>query len=262
MSEQPLVNRPTIDDWDLARKQAELDRLEAAIQAREADLDAYDRQLATFHVRYMGRLAGPYAELSALELQIAARQAALKPGDGSKQRKAERLAAELEGRGPRSASRDGVPAAPPSDDLKALFRALTKKIHPDHAEDAEDGARRGAAMIRANAAYAAGDRATLAWLAARFGVDAPSEDAGVDAKLDRLAARIRQAAERLGSADAAYAAAEATDLARMMRRAALADAEGRDLLGKLAGEVEEHLADLRKKLRALERRVAKAEGRR
>jgi len=253
---EPLVARPTLDAWDLARKQAELDRLNEAIAAREADLDAYDRLLAAFRVRYGTRLAGPYAELEALEAQIAARKAALKPGDASQARKAERLQAELEGWGP-AASAEPPGRVAPADDLKALYRGLTKRIHPDHAADPEDAGRRQAAMIRANAAYAAGDRQTLLWLAARFGADEPEEATGVDAQLDRLAARIKQAGGRLAAAEAAYQAAQGTDLARLMRRAEAAEAEGRDLLGKLAAEAQAAVEDRRKRLRALDRRVEK-----
>jgi hypothetical protein len=257
---EPLVARPTIDDWDLARKQAELSRLDEAIAAREADLDAYDRLLAAFRLRSGTRLAGPYAELEALEAQIAARKAALKPGDASQQRKAARLQAELAGwggsAGPEPVSGSAARVAA-SDDLKALYRGLTKRIHPDLAADPEDAERRQAAMIRANAAYAAGDRQTLRWLAARFGADEPEEATGVDAQLDRLAARIKQAGERLAAAEAAYQEAQGTDLARLMRRAEAAEAEGRDLLGKLATEAQAAVADRRKRLRALDRRVEK-----
>ncbi len=249
-----IARRAAPHDQELARRQADLARIERELAASEAAWKAYADQLFAFQRRYLQAFGATFAELEELDAQIAERAAQVRPADNAKQRKAERARARLT---PFAGGGGEAPVAPkpsPTDELRAIFRALTKRIHPDLADDEAERQRREALMVEANAAYAAGDVAALAYLSAR------QEPAAAEDALDRLTRRIALAQAQLARAEARRAASEASDLARLMRRETKAKDDGRDLFRKLAGELEEELKHARKRLRALTRRAEKREG--
>lgn len=249
-----LARGATPHDQELARRQIDLARLERALAEHEAAWRAYAGELEAFRRRYLQAFGALFAELEELDAQIAERAAQVRPADNARRNKAERARARL---APRPAGDGEAPATPkptPTDELRALYRALTKRIHPDLADDDDERARRAALMVEANAAYATGDLAALAYLAARQEPVGPAE---ADDAPARLARRIALAEGQLARAEARRAAAEASDLARLMRRVAKAEEAGRDLFRKLAAELEEELKHARKRLRALTRRAEK-----
>lgn len=251
MSSEPLVPRQAAPDPDLARREADLARLDRAIAGREAAVRAHEVAVEAFRVRYLTAFGAAFAELDDLEARIALAAAAAKPDDNAKRNKAERLATRVALPGKELPS---PPKPAPTDELRAVFRALTKRIHPDLADDEADRARRAALMVEANAAYAAGDRGALEALASR---EAPGATPSPLARLER---EVREAEARLAKLDARLADAEGSELARLMRRTAKAAEDGRDLFRKFAGEIEDELKHARKRLRALERRAAKRGG--
>lgn len=253
-TEEPgaLAPRPTPEATDLARRRVDLARLERSLAEEEAAWAAYADALDAFQRRYLTAFGATLGELDALDAEIAERAAAVRPDDASKQRRAARARARL---APPQPGREAAtpPKPTPTDELRALFRALTKRIHPDLAADEDERQRREALMVQANAAYAAGDVAVLAHLAAH---QAP-EAAEAGHALEALARRIALTTALLGRAEARRQAAEATPLARLMRRVSTAEADGRDLFRKLAAELEDEVKQARKRLRALTRRAEK-----
>ena len=257
--DQELIKRGAPLDWELGRRRTELARVERRLAGRVQALADFKAELAEFRVRYATALARPYAELDELEARVAEAAAQLRPDDAGKRRKAERLRAIADehtavARPAPAPTQTGKPQAP--EGLRRLYRDLTKLIHPDLASDPTERERREALMIQANAAYAEGDEATLAYLMGQRELEA---QAGDDAErlLERLMRQIAQAEGRLEAPERELAEAEASDLAKLMRREAAAREEGRDLLGRFVAEVEEAQQQARKRLKALERRLAK-----
>lgn len=244
-----LLARATPDDIDLARRRTDLARAERALAEQTAAWAAYEHALAAFQRRYLTVLGPIITELEALEAAIAERAAQARPEDNAKRNKAERARARLE---PRDAAPAPAPKPAPTDELRTIFRALTKQIHPDLADDEAERRRREALMVKANAAYAAGDMQALAWLQAQQAPGPAAED-----PLAAIARRLALASEQLARGEARRQAAEDTPLARLMRRAAKAEADGRDLFRKLAAELEDEAQRARKRLRQLTRRAEK-----
>jgi hypothetical protein len=241
------------DARELARREADLRRLERALAEREAARAALEAELAAFQRRYFAAFGRLYAELDELDARIAEQAAAVRPDDASKQRRAERARARVEGRGARPAPREEAARPAPSDELRTLYRALSKRIHPDHAADEGERRAREVLMVKANLAYAAGDVEALQAMHARG--EAPAE--AVPDALAQVARRIAIAEAQLARADAERAHREASDLARLARRVAKAAEEGRDLFPKFRAELEDARRQAEKRLRALERRAAK-----
>ena len=124
--------------------------------------------------------------------------------------------------------------------LKQLYRQLARRFHPDLALDEADRAYRTDLMMAINAAYAAGDMATLQRLADEpdTAPRTPHSDEELAAALQR---EIDHCRRRLTEIAAELATLERHDSARLLRRAERAAAEGRDLLA-------EYAADLRRRI--------------
>lgn len=237
---------------DHRRLEAELARAARELADAEAALETYLAGLTAFERRYFGAFASAYAKLDALDVAIAEAQADLRPDDRAKRRKAERLRARLEGRVDETGLEpfeedDPDDPAPPDDELRTTYRAVAKLIHPDLASDEDERRHRAALMVRVNQAYAAGDMALLAHLAA--GAAPPDADS-----VERRLATTR---ERQAHAEGRLAAAQATGLARLMRRTAMAASEGLDLFRKLRAELDETTREAEKRLKTLQRRLGK-----
>jgi chromosome segregation ATPase len=256
-----LVKRATQLDWELGRKRAELSRLESELAERERALADYQDALDAFQRRFGHALANHYVELDELEAQIAERAAQLRPDDASKRRKAERLRAKVESRHQPAPHRPAEPAGKPqaSEAARKLYRDFTKLAHPDLETDPEAKACREAAMVQANAAYAAGDVETLRYMLGVWNLEAsgpePDDPESVLARIER---QIDQTAGRLDAPEKAREELEASDIGRLMRRAVLAERQGRDLLDRLLEEADEMKREARKRLKTLERRLGKA----
>jgi hypothetical protein len=245
--------------WELRRRRTELDRLERARTESEAGLAAYMEALAGFERRYPERLSPLYAELDALDVEIADKAARAKPGDAAKQRKAERVRAQRDAEYAPAPQAPVEPKARPDVDLKTSWRALSKLIHPDLAEDEADRRYREALMVQANAAYQAGDAGLIATLQEGWTLRHAPAPTGDEATLEHLMRQIELAEKRLAQAEDERRAIEETPLAKLLKRSEKAALDGVDLLGKLAAELDEHKRALQKRLKTLDRRVAKRE---
>jgi hypothetical protein len=240
-----LVKTSSPEDRERALREAELGRLERDMAEQEAALADLKARLAAFELRYWQAFAPAYTRLDELEATIAERASQLDPADNTKRRKAERLRARAEGLEPIAPPED---RAEPDDELKAAYRALSKRVHPDLAGDEDERRHREARMVEVNAAYRRGD---VAWLSQQLLGQAPGDTA------ERLAAPIAGVTRRQSEAKAALATLEATPLAKLMRHDARASEEGRDLFKRMLRELDEHEQALRKRLKQLDRRLGK-----
>lgn len=253
-----IVKRRTQLEWELDRRRAELARLEQELAEREEALSRFEAELEAFKARYYQALAAPLAEYYELEAQIAEKEAAVRPHDTARRNKAQRARARAEGADRPAPPSPVEPKARPQDALRQVYRTLTKLAHPDLAPDAEERKRRESVMIEANAAYAEGDFGTLTYLLGHWETQAAAPEADdLEAALERVMRQIAQVAERLEGPMRELEAAEKSEFAALMRRAASYEAEGRDLFEKLVGEVEAANREARKRITALERRLSK-----
>lgn len=128
-------------------------------------------------------------------------------------------------------------------DLKALYRTLARRFHPDLALDAADRERCTQLMMAINAAYAAGDLARLQQLAQEPDAADRIEHAQTDEQLAAALAReIERIQARLAEIKQELARLNRHRSAKMMREAARADAAGRDYFAGLAARMQKEIA--------------------
>jgi hypothetical protein len=124
-------------------------------------------------------------------------------------------------------------------DLKALFRELAKRIHPDFATDAHDATRRTRLMAQANDAYLREDAAVLQRMLNGFDpVTGHTSAEAVEAELARTTQLIQQVLHDIATADADLDAAAHSDSAVLQQRCIEAALKGRDLLAEMAARVQ------------------------
>jgi hypothetical protein len=128
-------------------------------------------------------------------------------------------------------------------DLKQLYRQLARRFHPDMAADEPDRARRTELMTAVNAAYAAGDIERLRQLAlepeAAPTLDAAQTEAELLAALQEALARCLT---RLEEIQAELRRLNRRKSARLLRQVEKAEADGRDWLTEMMGQLKEEIA--------------------
>jgi len=135
--------------------------------------------------------------------------------------------------------------------LRALFRQLAKRFHPDLSRDPKEKQRRQHIMSQVNQAYTACDLQALQTLAQR--PDVPSASApqtrqqeikSLRAELARLDEVIRKLESNIRELDNSHAM-------RLRLEVTLAHQEGRDLLSDIAAHLAERIQDIEAHLAAL-----------
>jgi hypothetical protein len=218
-----LFRQPRPEEAELFRRRAERTTLRAALATREAELDHLRAQLNSFEGRYIRQVGVLYIQLDEWEDRIAQlhNPTPLQPEIPEP----ETIAAEPD-------------PAPATLDLKALFREVAKRIHPDLARTAHDEQHRTHLMAQANAALLREDAALLARML--NGYD-PSTDSGDDttlaAQLERLTNQIAQSKQDILTIEAEIEALAHSEMAQLQARTTRAAAQGRDLLAELAARV-------------------------
>jgi hypothetical protein len=211
-------------DPRLGPLEAELAELGQRLSAVEAELLQARTRLEAF-TRIHDRLLGPwYAELDEIEAQIAelvAHDSSLagdvRDAEAARERARQSAAAAQEMADDPSEPPEVPP--PPADPVRALYRALAKRCHPDLAGDEAERRRRNDFMVRINDAYARGDVEALHRLAADWSHVETVTDLARIRPADRLAqlrAAIASARDRLSTARAELAAVTGSRLGRLL----------------------------------------------
>jgi hypothetical protein len=222
-------------------------QLEVQVIERERELDALKVELQKLQDRYLAEIGTLYRELADVEssilefeVRVGLREAP-DPGTSS----ATEAEADAEAVTDPSCSSN----APPSLELKKIFRDVARTIHPDLAMDEPARYRRHSLMAEANRAYAERDtdRLRLILHAWENDPDAVSDD-------DPMAG-----AKRLARLDGQLAAidAECADLRRsaiytLKIKIERTRAEGWDLFGEMRLQVSAELGRARARLRKLQ----------
>jgi hypothetical protein len=207
---------------DLRDRLAELEMEHATLQS----------ELDTFYAEYLARVGVIDVQVQELEAKLAA---------GTP----EGVTAERRFRETTTAMASiPVPAPPPTDDLKTLFRDAAKRMHPDLQQDLAGREHAEAFMKALNVAYGKGDAEAIGnlvrqWETSPYAVALPGRGPG-----PALGAGGEQAQARLAQTRAAHRG-------RRMERWLQAQMEGHDLLQELRWQAEEALAAARLRVAVL-----------
>jgi hypothetical protein len=222
-----IFRQPTPEEAELSRRRAELAALRQQLTAQEKALAALRATLHSFEGRYIRQVGVLYLQLDQWYTRIADLDSPLPLPDGVET--------------PLTQPVDPpIPAEPddlrPHLDLKALFREVAKRIHPDFATDDHDERHRTHLMAQANAAYLRDDAAGLQRLLNGHDPNGHST-ADTAAELARTLDLIRQSEQDLALIAAEIDALTHSEMADLQQRTLAAAAEGRDLLAELAARV-------------------------
>lgn len=141
-------------------------------------------------------------------------------------------------------------AGPDEADLKALYRALAKRFHPDLTADPAERARRQAVMAQINSAYGAQDWSALQALA-ELPDTAPEAPASRAAELAALHAEITRLDEVIAGLERELDEQAKSPAVQLKLEVSLARQRGHNLLGQIAAELEAEIARLEAELAAL-----------
>lgn len=250
MQERALVRRPSPGERALARARALLEVMRTRLTAREREMEELRAEYEAFERRYHARVGVHVAELERLEAEVAGATARLHddagpPVTAARARRGALVATPFEADRARAAARgDG--------DLRTLYRAVARRLHPDFAADERDRERRTRLMAEANRAYAEGDAACLQALLDDWDVapDTRTDD-GVAAAIARVERAIARVVERLRAVAAEAVTIRRSELWLLRAEAAELARQGRDFLAELADEQQAGIALARKQLAAL-----------
>jgi hypothetical protein len=230
-----IFRQPAPEEAELLFRRAELSALRATLAAREAELASLHNQLHSFEARYIRQVGVLYVQLDEWERRIAQLQVA-----SESMHETERLLREAN---LREALKNGLANAEPSGpepqislDLRALFREVAKRIHPDFAIDTHDERRRNHLMAQANDALQRRDADLLHRML--NGYD-PSTGHGEPAAiaLARTMTQITKVHADILAVDASSDDLRHSEMADLQRRTAIAAQRGSDLLAEMAARV-------------------------
>jgi hypothetical protein len=254
MGKNELKTQETPEERELAKKRSELAALEIRLAEDELNLATEQAELRDFESLYLRTVGSKYAELDQIEATIAERLAALHPKDPRTVAAAREAKARAEESAGAVGQNNERPTSPggfkPSDQLRDLYRKVAKALHPDLATDPDEIKRRQRFMAQANQAYKDGDEARLRQILREW-ESAPEsvKGDGPGAELVRTIRKIARVEERLAQIEIEIKELEETDLFRLRAKASAVQEDGRDLLAKMASELESKIAEARERLR-------------
>src|SRR5208282_3935802 len=189
--------------------------------------------------RYLRQVGTLYAELDEWNAKIAERLAKEEGTEESRSAAAQARAQADESdsavHGEAAKAQEFIPSA----ELKALYREVAKRVHPDLATDEADRQRRDQFMAEANAAYQRGDAEKLRRILEEYESSPESvRGAGIGADLVRVLRQLKQVRDRIAAIILEVANLAETEIAKLKAKADIAANEGRDLLAEMAASVQ------------------------
>lgn len=214
-----LVPSTSSDRRELEDVHARAAELQAALEARLAEVDTVAEELGTFTAIYRRRVGLLHEQLDELEREIAEAEEGVREARGNAARA---------GRPP-VAQPEPLPRFT-TDAVRKLFRDVAKAIHPDLAGDELARRRRHALMVEANRAYARGDEERLRAILETWDrrvEPVPGEDSDARARVVR---RIQQLEEQMTIADAELAVLKDSPMWKLKAIVDEASGRGKDLV--------------------------------
>jgi hypothetical protein len=204
-----VTRKKTARERLLDEKRIELDELEAELAQRELDLSTLQAELRALDLLYTRKVGARLAQLDLIEARMAEILARLNPEDRSARKQAQQARRKAEQAHKKAGKAQAAPEERtrfnPSEDLRALYREVAKRIHPDLASDPESRELRNRLMVDVNAAYQANDQERLEQILADWELSPHSvQGDGPEAELERLERKIAQVLARLTSMDSDF----------------------------------------------------------
>jgi hypothetical protein len=233
-----VARRTFFEEEELAQKREELALLQPELAERELFLRNLRAELSAFEGQYLRQVGRLYAELDEWNAKIAEQLAEEEGTEGSRSAAAQaRTQAEESGsavHGEAAKARAFIPSA----ELRALYREVAKRVHPDLATDEADRQKREHLMAEANAAYQRGDADALRRILEEYESSPESvRGAGIAADLLWVIRQIGQVRSRLSQIELEIATLIDSDTAKLRAKVDVARAEGRELLKEMAEDV-------------------------
>lgn len=252
-----LILQQTPDDAVLLDKREQLAAVRNVLAERESELAQVRAELTTFEGRYLRQVGTLYAELDELEARIAEREVDLYDSDSARRRAEETWQQAQQSR--EAAFGEAIQAAEfdPPPNLKALFREVAKRIHPDFARDDSELKHFTLLMASANQAYKRGDTETLQRLLDDHR-EITSFITGEDsaAELLRIMRQIRHAERDMAALEEERHTLLSGELGLLHIDAKVAAQQHRDLLAELATSLREQIADARRRFELIDRQIS------
>lgn len=244
----------TPEEIELDRKRVELARLKELHAVREAEFTTLKAEIRIFEQTYAAVLGDRIALLEDLEWQL---NGLLDAGNISEpvtspsstdafsyfHHRTDLLDDDGES--------DPDPKAPPRN-IKALYRAVAKAIHPDLASSDGDRRRRQELMVAANRAYAAGDRRTLEdiFMDCDQGTE-PVTELDVALELVRVIREIARIHQNVHAIACQSDELKATDIYQFKLRVDESLADGVDLLAEMSAALDIDILKAKNRLAVL-----------
>lgn len=250
----------TPEEQEVSRRAQSVSTLVDQLTERELQATSLANDLARFRQRYSQKIGRLYAELDRLDALIARRRAQIDATPDAQESADEAMArarqSATEAGLPPPDEPDAEPPAQvefkveePSLELKQLFRKAAMRYHPDRATTEPERLRRTEIMSKLNVAYANGDLSSIETLLSEAGSD-PEEIVGDDiaSQLIRLIRRESQIKRRLAELESEMAAISSDEVFALWQSVQEAEAIGADPLGELAAQIEVKIAEKRVEL--------------
>jgi hypothetical protein len=244
------------EEEELAKKRQELAGLESELAESELRTAGMRVELAVFERRYLRMVGTRYVELDEIDAQISEILARNRPSDQQARDSAEQA---------RTRANDSQAAAheqsfgeqkefSPSPSLKALYRQVAKRIHPDLTSDPAERIRRQKLMAEANLAYERSDEVGLRKILEDY-ERSPEvvQGEGTGAELVRAIRKIAQIKSRIREIKAEIEQVIQSDLYKLKVKVEEAEKQGRNLLKEMAEMVEGRIAEARERLQQVSR---------
>ena len=246
-----ITHRLSPEEEELAKKRQDLALLQAELAERELFLTNLRAELAAFEGQYLRHVGTLYAELDEWNAKIAERLAEqegtedARSAAGQARTQAEESNSSVHGEA--AEAREFTPSA----EMKALYREVAKRVHPDLATDEADRRKREQLMAEANAAYQRGDTEALRRILEEYGSSPESvKGVGVAVDLVRVIRQIKQVRSRLSQIELVIATLIDSDIAKLRAKVEAARAEGRELLTEMAEDVRKRIDLARRRFEA------------
>lgn len=254
----------TPEEIELEKKRAELGRLKEQCAAQDATFSDMKSEIRMFERVYADTLGPRIALLEDLEWQLNglleggdAAEQVVSPANGDAFAYFHHRTDLLDDEG----DSEPDPQSPPRN-LKSLYRAVAKAIHPDLAPDEDQRIRRQELMAIANHAYAIGDRKVLEDIFFDWeqGPE-PVSELDVALELVRVIREIARVQQNIHALGCQIEELKATDIYNFKTRVDESGADGIDLLAEMAVALDLDITKAKNRLAVLRGDEALAEDR-